>query len=114
MSHRITVQTDIKDSAALEQALGMAKVNFQTKDNIVQLDTHPYRGTTINLQTGVIQSGDVDFAKTKDKDIGLLKAYYTEVKHKMDAIKLGTQILSREEVLHEGRSVIVVTGRMAG
>lgn len=115
MSHRLTIETKITDRESIIDALQANKITFREDGQIVTLTTAPYNNTTIDLRTGLVQSGDVDYARNRDgsrisqEQIGVLRQWYAEAKYRIESAKEGIQITDRTEVVENGQKVIVMT-----
>lgn len=115
MSHRLTVETKITDREAATDALRANKITFRENGPVITLQTQPYNGTTIDLRTGVVESGDVDFARNSDgsrvshAQIGILRQWYAEAKYRLESAKEGVTILDRTEIMEEGQKVVLLT-----
>lgn len=101
MSHRVTVQTEIKDREHLVAALNQHKIEFREAGDTISLLSGQYNGASINLRSGVITSGDSDYYNADAGKLGLLRQAYAEAKYKAEAFKQGINVQSRE-VLENG------------
>jgi hypothetical protein len=108
MSHRVTVQTEIKDKALAIEALKAAGVSYREQGNTLQLTGGNYNNAVINLATGQI-TGDTDWGHDAGK-LGLLRQNYTEAKFRAEAFRTGVSITDRV-VDKDGN--IVLSCRMA-
>jgi hypothetical protein len=114
MSHRLTIETKITDREAARAALKQANIQFEERGDTIYLKTGAYRDTEINLKTGLITSGDVDFNRGIDQgQLGLLRQFYTEAKLKAEFQREGVQILERTEEVQNGEKVIIITAQTA-
>lgn len=115
MSHRLTVSTDIKDREACIDALKANQVGWTESGSVLTLTTAPYNNTTINLKTGQVRSGDVDNSRNADgtrirqDQVGILRQWYAEHKFRNECMKEGTEILDRQEIMENGKKVILLT-----
>jgi hypothetical protein len=109
MSHRLTITTQITDLAAAQVALKQMGVAFDTRGQTLFLKSGDYNGTEINLKTGKVTSGDLDYNKRIDEGkLGLLRQYYAEAKYRAECLREGVEILDRQEVMENGQRVIVL------
>lgn len=93
MSHRVTVQTEIKDKALAISALKAGNISYREQGDMLHLTSGGFDGATINLRTGDI-SGDTDYGHQAGK-LGLLRQNYSEAKYRAEAIKQGISITSK-------------------
>jgi len=93
MSHRVTVQTEIKDKDCAIQALKDAKVRFEESGDSLRITSGPCSNAVINLKTGEV-SGDTDY-RHNTKELGLLRQMYAEAKFKAELFKTGGTVDSR-------------------
>lgn len=108
MSHRVTVNTEIKDRALAIEALKSAGISFREQGDTLALESGDYRNATLNLKTGAI-TGDTDWGHNAGK-LGLLRQNYAEAKFKQEAFRQGVSITDRT-VDKDGN--IVLSCRMA-
>lgn len=108
MSHRVTVNTEIKDRALALDALKAAGVSYREQGDFLHLTGGDYNNATINLKTGQI-SGDTDWGHNSGK-LGLLRQHYGEAKFRQEAFRQGITISNRT-VDKDGN--VVLTCRMA-
>lgn len=114
MSHRVTVDTEIKDREHAITALKDAKIEYREQGDTLYLLSGDYRDTTINLRTGKIVSGDTDHVRVDSGKLGLLRQQYTEAKYRAECFEQGIQIHDRTVIDHNGvRGVIRLQCRMA-
>lgn len=112
MSHRLTIKTTITDREAAQTALKQMNIAYDTRGDTIFLKSGVYNGTEINLKTGSVTSGDVDYARGIDNGkLGLLRQYYAEAKLKMEFAREGVQVLEREEAIVDGEKVIILTAQ---
>jgi len=109
MSHRLTLTTEIKDREAAIDALNANKIAYRENDGVLTLLTTPYNDTTINLHTGQVRSGDVDYARVNQQQVGVLRQWYAEAKYRIESFKEGIQITDRAEVVENGQNVVLLT-----
>jgi len=106
MSHRVTVQTEIKEKAHALSALKTSKIEFREQGDTIHLLGTGYEGASINLRTGQITSGDTDYYGVDAGKLGLLRQAYSEAKFRAEAFKEGVEINGKsvnkngEVVLH--------------
>ncbi len=93
MSHRVTVQTEIKDRALAIEALKSAGVQYREQGEVLHLSSGGYENATLNLKTGAI-SGDTDWGHNAGK-LGLLRQNYAEAQFKQEAFRQGISIQGR-------------------
>jgi hypothetical protein len=93
MSHRVTVQTDMKDRSIALNALKAAGIDYRESGNSITLLSGQYNNATLNLATGQI-TGDTDWGHDSSK-LGLLRQHYGEAKYRAEAVKQGIEITSR-------------------
>lgn len=110
MSHRVTVQTEIKEREFALAALQNQKIEYREQGDTIHLLSGDYNGSSINLKSGTITSGDVDYHRVDQGKLGLLRQAYSEAKYKAEAFKQGIEISDRT-VLKDG--VIKLRCRMA-
>jgi len=96
MSHRVTVQTEIKDKALAIQALKASNIAFREQGDVLHLTSGGYENVSLNLKSGEV-SGDTDYGHKAGK-LGLLRQNYAEAKYKAEAFKQGVTISGREEL----------------
>jgi hypothetical protein len=109
MSHRLTISTQITDREAAQAALKQMGVAYDTRGDTIFLKAGNYNGTEINLKTGKVTSGDVDYNRGIDEGkLGLLRQYYAEAKYRAECLREGVEILDRQEVVENGQKVIVL------
>lgn len=108
MSHRVTVQTEIKDKGLALQALKASNISFREQGDTLHLTGGGYENVSINLKTGSV-SGDTDYGHQASK-LGLLRQNYAEAKYKAEAFKQGVSISDRRV---EKNGDIVLQCRMA-
>ena len=98
MSHRVTVQSDMKDRDLVVATLKAQKIEFREKGQNIDLVSGGYEGASINLTNGTITSGDVDHYRNTDSGkLGLLRQAYAETKFRAVAFKEGHIIGERIE-----------------
>jgi len=96
MSHRVTVQTEIKDREHALSALKQLKVDFREQGETIHMTSGDFNGASINLKSGLITSGDVDYYRNSDAGkLGLLRQAYSEAKFRAEAFKQGVDIGER-------------------
>lgn len=93
MSHRVTVQTEIKDRALAIDALKAAGIQYREQGDFLYLTSGGYENSTLNLKTGQIQ-GDTDYGHNAGK-LGVLRQHYAEAQFKQEAFRQGISIQSR-------------------
>lgn len=93
MSHRVTVQTEIKDKALAIEALKAAGVQYREQGDNLMLTGGNYNNATINLKTGAI-TGDTDWGHDAGK-LGLLRQNYAEAKFRAEAFRTGVSVTGR-------------------
>lgn len=93
MSHRVTVQTEIKDRALAIEALKAAGVSYREQGEVLHLTSGGYENTTLNLKTGAI-SGDTDYGHNAGK-LGLLRQNYSEAAFRQESFRQGISIQDR-------------------
>ncbi len=114
MSHRVTVQTEVKDVAMAQKALDNLGVRYRQSDKKFTLLSGDYSDTIIDCTTGVITSGDVDHNRIDHGKLGLLRQAYSEAKYRAEAFEKGILIQDREVVNVDGvKGVIKLKCRMA-
>lgn len=101
MSHRVTVQTEIKDRAHLLTALKEQNIRYEERGENINLLSGDFTGAHVNLKTGNIVSGDVDHYKVDAGKLGLLRQAYALAKYKAEAFQQGVSI-ENQEVLANG------------
>jgi len=94
MSHRVTVQTEIKDRNLAIAALNAKGVQFREANGRIHMTSGDYQGAELNLTTGELRSGDVDHFRVDEAKMGLLRQAYAEQKYKAEAFKEGISIES--------------------
>jgi len=115
MSHRLTIKTSINDREALIDALRNNKVQFSESQQVFTLKTGIYNGTTVDLRTGKVSSGDVDAVRhttgnqVTKSDVSILRQWYAEAKYRRESEKEGVQIIGRDVVEENGEKVVVLT-----
>lgn len=77
MSHRITLNAQLKDRKAAAQALKKKKWDFREEDDRFQITTGPMARAFINFSTGAVE-GDSDL-HSKSQLGGLNQAYSEEM-----------------------------------
>lgn len=92
MSHRVTVQTEIKEKAHAISALKSNKIEHREQGDTIHLLGAGYEGSSINLRTGQITSGDTDYHSVDSGKLGLLRQAYSEAKFRAEAFKEGVEI----------------------
>jgi hypothetical protein len=106
MSHRLTIESPIKDKGLAQQVLRAQNIQFvaETTRNRIKLSDPRYavRGmdTYIDLDKGEIV-GDSD----RIRDLGELRQAYSEAKIMADAIANGDEIVSRSKTA-DGKVII--------
>jgi hypothetical protein len=110
MSHRVTVQTEIKDKGIASAALRAQGYSFTESGNSLRITSGELNRATIDLSTGAI-SGDSDY-HTSAK-LGLLRQAYGEEKFKAEAFKQGFSIESRTEEVIDGQKCVRLRCRTA-
>lgn len=101
MSHRVTVQSEIKDREIAIQALKSSKIEYREAGDTIHMLSGDFNGANINLKTGTITSGDVDHYVGDVAKLGVLRQAYSEAKFRSEAFKQGISVESRE-VLQNG------------
>ena len=105
MSHRVTVQSEMKEREFVLAALRQKKVDFKESGNIIALQGD-YNGASINLTNGMITSGDVDrYQNTDAGKLGLLRQAYAEEKAKAVLFKEGHAL--NERVVEKNGDVVL-------
>ncbi len=104
MSHRITLNTEIKDRTAAAKALGKKGWRFQDEGTEYRITSGPMSGAFIDFNTGVI-AGDTDI-HSKDALGGLNQAYGEEVMLKRVEGECGT--VEERLVLADGTIRLIV------
>ena len=106
MSHRVTVQTEIKDKAMAIQALQQGKYTFEEAGSTLRIKSGTLANVTIDLASGQV-SGDTDFRGHTKDNLGLLRQMYAEAKFRHEVLKTGGTIDERSvnrdgdiEILH--------------
>ena len=94
MSHRVTVQTEIKDKACAIDALKSAKCRFEESGDTIRVTSGQWSNVTINLKTGEV-SGDTDYRGHTAANLGLLRQNYAEAKYLSEVRKVGGTVDSR-------------------
>lgn len=94
MSHRVTVQTEIKDRNLAVAALNAKGIQFRESGSQLSLLSGDFAGATLNLSTGALVSGDVDYHRVDESKMGLLRQAYAEQKYRAEAFKEGITIES--------------------
>jgi hypothetical protein len=95
MSHRVTVQTEIKEKEHALSALKSQKIEYREQGDTIHLLSGDYSGSSINLKSGMITSGDTDYHRVDAGKLGLLRQAYAEAKFKAEAFKQGIEISDR-------------------
>ena len=93
MSHRVTVQTEIKDKAIAISALKAAGISYREQGNTLALSGGQFDRSVINLSTGQI-TGDTDYGHDQSR-LGMLRQHYSEAKFKAEALKQGIEVQQR-------------------
>jgi hypothetical protein len=93
MSHRVTVQTEIKDRALAIEALKSVGVQYREQGEVLHLTSGGYENATINLKSGQVL-GDTDWGHNASK-LGLLRQAYSEAKFRQESFRQGVSITSR-------------------
>lgn len=93
MSHRVTVQTEIKDRALAIEALKAAGIQYREQGEVLYLTGQGFDSSTLNLKTGAI-SGDTDYGHNAGK-LGVLRQHYAEAQFKQESFRQGISIQSR-------------------
>lgn len=93
MSHRVTVESEIKDLDVLRAAVSASKGTL-SGTGTVRITGGAYSNVSVNLKTGEV-SGDTDYDHTAAK-IGLLRQAYAEAKYHKEAAMLGITVTDRE------------------
>jgi hypothetical protein len=113
MSHRLTINTQITDKAIAEAALRQADIAFDTRGDSIYLKSGSYTGTVINTKNGSVTSGDTDYHRITDAQLGVLRQYYAEAKYKAECQREGVDILERSEEKVNGQTVVVLRCQVA-
>jgi hypothetical protein len=113
MSHRVTYQTEINEKEFALAALRQSKIQFREQGDTIHLQGSGYDGSSINLKTGMIVSGDTDHYAVDAGKLGLLRQAYTEAKYRAEAFRIGTDIQNKEIVKINGQDVVKLRVRMA-
>ena len=93
MSHRVTVQTEIKNKDLAIQALKSSGYAYTEQGDTLRITSGNLARAVINLTTGSID-GDTDHHT--QNSLGLLRQAYGEALFREEAIRRGTTILSRD------------------
>lgn len=106
MSHRVTVQTAITNKEFAVEAMTKLKIQHQVKGSNIYLSSGNFAGSTLNLTTGELVSGDTDHVRVTTETFGILRQTYAEVQYRAEAFQQGIDILGRE-VLKDGTIKLV-------
>jgi len=93
MSHRVTVQTEIKDRMLAIDSLKAANIQYREQGDTLYLTSGGFENATLNLKTGQV-SGDTDYGHNVGK-LGVLRQHYAEAKFKQESFRQGISIQSR-------------------
>lgn len=86
----------MKEREHVISALKAQKIEYREHGQTIDLLSREFAGASINLSTGLIQSGDVDnFRDTDASKLGLLRQAYSEAKFRAVAFKEGHMISDR-------------------
>jgi hypothetical protein len=103
MSHRVTVETEIKDKELAIQALKKAGVSYSEGGNTLTITSGPMRHCSIDLTSGRI-TGDTDQGHTREV-LGLLRQNYAEAKWRLEAHREGIEV---QQTLQENGNIILM------
>lgn len=95
MSHRVTVETNMTDRVLALKTLDAENIQYRETGDRVSLLSGDFAGSELNLTTGKLVSGDVDYHKVDQSKMGLLRQAYAEQKYRAEAFKEGVSIESR-------------------
>jgi hypothetical protein len=79
----------MKEREHLITALKGKNIEFREQGDTIHMLSGDFNGAEINLKTGVIRSGDVDYYRADQGKLGLLRQDYAEAKFRAVAFKEG-------------------------
>jgi len=85
----------MKDASVLKKTLEESGIAFSQSGAIFNLSSGDFKGASVNVSTGTITSGDVDYFKVDASKLGLLRQKYAETLYKEEAFKEGILVESR-------------------
>lgn len=106
MSHRVTVQTAMTNKEFAVEAMTKLKIQHRVEGSNIYLNSGNFAGSTLNLTTGNVVSGDTDHVKVTKNTFGVLRQTYAEIQYRTEAFNQGIDILDRE-VLKDGTIKLV-------
>lgn len=107
MSHRVTVQTEIKDKAVAISALTASKLSYTESGDTLRITSGNLANVSINLKTGEV-SGDTDYRSHTKDNLGLLRQNYAEAKFAAECHKNGITVDERS-VDREGNIILLTS-----